>query len=153
MYCGEQDEYKLLAQNKLFSDTLNHYNISPKFIIDPNGDHSTSIASSFPQGLNFLVNVMDTATINTTSVITKDTKKENIYPNPVKGNIYLSSDIHHEIAEVTVLSLSGAILKRFMGNGNERVFPVNELKPGCYLLRVGYTDGVINNIKFLKSVE
>jgi S-formylglutathione hydrolase FrmB len=151
MYCGEQDEYKLLAQNKLFSDSLNHYNISHKFTIDPNGDHSTSIATSFPQGLNFLVNVMDTATIRTTSVIAINTSKINIYPNPVKDKLYLSSDFNLDISEVAVLSLSGVILKRFTGLKSSRIFPVNELKPGCYLLRICHSNGQTSKFRFVKT--
>lgn len=151
MYCGELDEYKLLSQNQLFSDTLTSYGITHTFYIDPDGDHITSLMTSFPMGLNFLKGVMDTATSTNTSVKQEFIQQEFIYPNPVKSNIFLSTNANKEIQEAAILSLSGSLLQRFTIKGNEHSFPVQNLMHGCYLFSITYTDGQVSKFRFVKT--
>ena len=92
-YCGEKDEFLLAKPNEMFSDTLEKYNLPHTYMQDPNGDHVNSLTTSFPQGLNFLYHVMDTAQIRNVTSVNNITASNtlSVYPNPVKDRFFISS--------------------------------------------------------------
>jgi S-formylglutathione hydrolase FrmB len=151
MYCGELDEYKIMSQNQLFSDSLKNRNIIHEFTIDPSGDHVMSLLTSFPQGLNFLVNVMDTATIpNHAAADMHEIASSKIFPNPTKDNLFLSSDFNLKTETATIISLTGSVVKTVQVKGN-KVISVADLAKGCYLLKVNYTNGQYSKFRFVKT--
>jgi len=153
MYCGELDEFKLLSQNKIFSDSLLAYNIPHTFLIDPNGDHVSSLLKSFPEGLNFLYNVMDTAQIrvkpNAISTIHK--QKEYIFPNPAKDRLCFSYSETSGIEKVTIVSITGSTLKTYPILNLKDGLDISALKPGYYLLSIRFHNGKIENYNFVKE--
>jgi S-formylglutathione hydrolase FrmB len=153
IYCGEKDEYKLLPQNKLFSDTLSVYNIVHTYVDDPTGDHVNSLLTSFPQGLNFLCNVMDTAQIKTNlnSVSSIQKQKCYIYPNPAKDFLNFSFSEANDIQKVNIISITGSTLKTYPSQNLKYGLDISGLKPGCYLLSVRFSDGRIENYNFIKA--
>jgi S-formylglutathione hydrolase FrmB len=152
MYCGELDEYKLLSQNQLFSDSLTKYNIPHTFRIDPNGDHIFSLLTSFPLGLNFLYNVMDTSKINTNpnSIVERPIRKNYIFPVPAKNRLYYSSAQYDEIEKITIVSTTGSTIQTFSGKNIEIGLDISALRQGCYLFSVCYSDGRKKNYNFIK---
>jgi len=153
MYCGELDEYKLLPQNRFFSDTLNAYNIKHTFTIDPSGDHVNSLLTSFPQGLNFLYNVMDTAQIriNPNSISSISKQKYHIYPNPASDRLNISSSDTKSVEKVTIFSTTGSTVKTFSAQELNSGLDISILKPGCYLLSVSFFNGQKENYNFIKT--
>jgi len=151
MYCGGADEYKLLSMNQLFSDSLTSRGIAHTFTIDPSGDHVMSLLTSFPQGLNFLVNVMDTASIpNPVAADMHEIAASKIYPNPTKDNLFLSSDFNLEIETATIISITGSVVRTIQLKDN-KVISVADLAKGCYLLKVNYTNGQYSKFRFVKT--
>jgi S-formylglutathione hydrolase FrmB len=153
IYCGEKDEYKLLPQNKLFSDTLSVYNITHTYIDDPTGDHVNSLLTSFPQGLNFLCNVMDTAQIrsNPNSISSIAKQKNYIFPNPAKNQLNFSSSNIDDIQKVTVISITGSSIKTYSSQDLKNGLNISELKPGYYLLSVWSSNGHQESLNFIKT--
>jgi S-formylglutathione hydrolase FrmB len=152
-YCGELDEYKLLTQNQIFSDSLTAHNITHTFKIDPYGDHVNSLLTSFPLGLNFLYGVMDTAQIRTTpnSIITHTNSKNYIFPNPVKDRLRFSYSETDKIEKVSIISIMGSSLKSFSAQNLKNGLDITALKPGYYLLSVTFYNGRKENFNFIKA--
>lgn len=153
MYCGELDDYKLLSQNQLFSDSLSKYNIAHAFRIDPQGDHFISLLTSFPLGLNFLCGVMDTAQIKTNpnSISSITTKRDYIYPNPAKDCLHFSFSKTDGIDKVSIISVSGSVVKTFSAYNLIKGLDISALKSGCYLLSVSFSDGRKESYNFIKT--
>ena len=151
-YCGGKDGYKLLPENQFFSDTLDAYQIAHTFVEDPQGDHVNSLITSFPQGLNFLYNVMDTATIVTEpSAITEfNTRSNFVFPNPVRDRLYLSKKINDARTSISVLTVNGSLIKRYTTEQVNNGIPSENLSPGVYFLSVQEPDRGNQLYRFLK---
>ncbi len=153
MYCGELDGYKLLSQNQLFSDTLTKYQIPHTFKIDPEGDHTQSLASSLPLGINFLYNVMDTSKIDTSSSFVRNNSINNdyIFPNPASDIIYFKTNGIDEINKVVVYSFTGEKILETGGNGIAHGLNISQLNSGLNLVKITYDSGEEKQFKFMKS--
>jgi S-formylglutathione hydrolase FrmB len=154
-YCGEMDEYKLLPQNQLFSDSLNAKGIEHTFRIDPTGEHVTSLLTSFPFGMNFLINVMDTAQIpgEPNFIASKKNVGGFVYPNPATN--YLGIDLlnNAEIINAEIISITGAIINKADYHFRRGGMDISGLKPGHYHLRVFTSDRKTLNFKFVKTIN
>ncbi len=153
LYCGELDGYKLLSQNRLFADTLSKYNIPYTFKIDPTGDHTMSLQTSLPLGLNFLYNVMDTSKIEAKpdAITNYELDYRFIYPNPVKNKLYLSNKATGDIQLIFIYSSDGKIISRNIKTDFINGIDVSELPDGIYILKAIYLNGKEKRNKFIKT--
>jgi S-formylglutathione hydrolase FrmB len=153
MYCGELDEYKLLPQNQLFSDSLTAYNIQHTFRIDPYGDHVNSLITSFPMGLNFLFDVMDTSKVETNhnSITRIEKNKNNLFPNPATDRIYLSTSANEIISNASICTIRGTLLQRFSDTDSKSGIPISSIEPGYYLLLIEFSNGKREIHHFIKA--
>ncbi|MBN1926421.1 MAG: T9SS type A sorting domain-containing protein, partial [Prolixibacteraceae bacterium] len=150
LYCGELDEYRLLSQNQLFSDTLNHYGIEHTFYIDPWGDHISSLIKSMPEGLNFLYNVMtETSSDNDLMEINN---RFSIFPNPAKDYIVIDDKRGTEILSAVFYSAAGNVVRRFTSNGiSPRKLFTGNLPSGCYIVQFEFRNEPAQRFKFIKN--
>jgi S-formylglutathione hydrolase FrmB len=150
IYCGELDEYQLLSQNELFSDSLNHYGIEHTFNIDPYGDHIASLITSLPEGLNFLYEAMTENDPN--SVGTIPDQKFSVFPNPATDCIVFNNRNGVNVNSAIIYSLNGIAIKRFStrhcSNGK---LNIEDLLPGCYILQLNTNNNLKHRLKIVKK--
>lgn len=153
IYCGGKDEYKLLPENEMFVDSLTKYGHSCTKKFDPEGDHVNSLATSFPLGINFLYNVMDTSKIDTGVGIHEFVKAANdyLYPNPAFNQLFLQSENWSEIENATLISSQGSIIENVSKDQLTNGIDINNLHSGYYLLKINYKDGFVSVKKFTKK--
>lgn len=151
-YCGEKDEFKLATPNKMFSDTLNKYQLPHTYTQDPDGDHVSSLPTSLSQGTNFLYSVMDTAQIRVSTKVERITASNNfnLYPNPVKDHLYVSGT-EANLQHLVIYNLSGQrIIQVENYNPGERI-NTNALGKGMYILSLRNHVGHTSTLRFIKQ--
>lgn len=150
-YCGDQDEFKLSRQNKLFSDTLSFYNLPHSYKPDPTGDHVNSLITSFPQGLNFLFQVMDTAKVRIVTKLDQETafSSPEIFPNPAKNRFYVSNA--EKVQRLTVFNLSGQAVLAASKADLQRGINIENLLKGMYIVRLESKNGKLTTCRLLKD--
>lgn len=76
------------------------------------------------------------------------------YPNPVEYELYLKWKLIDKktIATITLFSVNGAILKRFveLENKTSEIIPFEIYPNGNYLLQITYNNGESKTIKIIK---
>ena len=151
-YCGDLDEFKLAKTNKMFSDTLDKYNLPHTYRQDPNGNHTTSLFTSLPQGINFLYQVMDTAQIRTYTFADGITSVNSysIYPNPANEMFFVSGD-NKSIGQISVFNLSGQKLMEIDHPIVEKGINIGKLGSGIYLVSLKDVTGKKSVIRLIKS--
>jgi hypothetical protein len=152
-YCGEQDEFKLVKQNQMFADTLDKYRLAHSYIQDPYGDHVTSLFSSLPQGINFLVHVMDTAqSRNLTSVepLAQSLSSKTIYPNPANDRIFISGNAN-DIRNLVIQNSLGQTLIRVTEYELSNGVDIHRLNHGIYVVVILDKSGNRSSWKLLKK--
>jgi S-formylglutathione hydrolase FrmB len=152
IYCGGKDEYKLLPENELFVDSLIKYDQTYTKKFDADGDHVNSLSTSFPLGLNYLYNLMDTSKIDYVQNISNLAKASNdyIYPNPVLNQLSYKSTSWTDIEDAALISSQGNIIEYLDIENLRNGIAVNYLKSGLYILKVNYKNGFIATKKFIK---
>jgi hypothetical protein len=150
-YCGELDEFKLAKPNKMFSDSLDKYKLPHTYIQDPNGDHSNSLFTSFPQGLNFLYNVMDTSQIKIATWAHQNISANNysIYPNPASDRFFLSGT-SNDLIQIDIFNLWGQKIMQIEDPIIERGIDISSFEKGVYLVSLKFTKGVSTGLKLIK---
>lgn len=149
-YCGGKDEFKLLSQNQMFSDSLEKYHLPHKFVKDSSGDHVTSLFTSMPQGINFLYQVMDTAQVDIHTQIEVQKKADvQIYPNPSTNQIFLSGNTEN-IMQVSFYNLLGQSVLDVSPDADDRIIDIHLLPKGIYLLNFLRNDGSTSVIRLIK---
>ncbi|HPR33347.1 MAG TPA: T9SS type A sorting domain-containing protein, partial [Prolixibacteraceae bacterium] len=153
LYCGERDEYRLLPQNRLFSDTLNANGIDHTFTIDPNGDHILSLISSLPEGINFLFHAMDTATTNPSQApaLFSPTREVSLYPNPTHNVLHIHSNGDAAFVSAELRTLSGSRIRNYSLSGTKTSILCEDLPRGCYFLLVELNNRQSIRLKFMKD--
>ncbi|MCT4640037.1 MAG: leucine-rich repeat protein, partial [Bacteroidales bacterium] len=82
------------------------------------------------------------------SVDLLDSNNYSLYPNPAKDIITLKSN--STISRVTIISISGAVVKVNTDECNEAHINISDIKPGIYILRAQTKDGLIIK-RFIKQ--
>lgn len=99
-------------------------NFRLRFVYDDVGDYSYGVA-------------VDDVTITSSSVLaTSDVSLENklqVYPNPVKDNFYIQSDLK-STSKVSVVDMSGKLVKTFIGKSDS--YNVSDLPKGAYMILI-----------------
>ncbi|MDP3431424.1 MAG: alpha/beta hydrolase-fold protein [Bacteroidota bacterium] len=151
-YCGELDEFKLAKPNQMFSDTLAKYNLPHTYRQDPNGDHTTSLFASLPQGINFLYQVMDTAQIRNYTFADGITSVNSytIYPNPANEMFFVSCD-NKSIGQISVFNLSGQKLLQIDHPIVGKVINIGKLGSGIYLVSLKDLKGKTSTLRLIKK--
>lgn len=150
-YCGGKDEFKLLTQNQMFSDSLDKYHLPHKFVKDSSGDHVTSLATSMPQGINFLYQVMDTAHVDIpTRIQTQKRSEVQIFPNPATDRIYLSGDTK-SIREVAIYGLTGRLMRKVSAISDDQTVELSDLPTGVYLVNLKLENGKTTTQRLVKK--
>ena len=151
-YCGELDEFKLAVPNKMFSDTLDKYQLPHTYIQDPNGDHVNSLFTSLPQGINFLYNVMDTAKIHVGTVVNPTTAANtwSVYPNPAQDRFYVSV-ASTTFQRIVLSNLSGQKVMQIEHPLNNEGFDISTLDKGVYFVSLQNTKGNTSTLRLIKK--
>ncbi len=151
-YCGELDEFKLVKPNQMFSDTLAKYKLPHTYYQDPLGDHVNSLATSLPQGINFLYQVMDTAQfMNVTQV--KNLKAEKVpvlYPNPAVDRFFVS-DVSEDVANIVISNISGQTVIQSRNPVLYEGIDISRLGRGVYLVSLQERNGKISTLRLIKN--
>ncbi len=77
-----------------------------------------------------------------------DSNNYSLYPNPAKDIITLKSN--STISRVTIVSISGAVVKTNVDECNEAHINISDIKPGIYILRAQTKNGLIIK-RFIKQ--
>jgi S-formylglutathione hydrolase FrmB len=151
-YCGDLDEFKLAKTNKMFSDTLTKYNLPHTYRQDPNGDHTTSLFTSLPQGINFLYQVMDTAQIRNYTLADGITSVNSysIYPNPANEMFFISGD-NKSIGQICVFNLSGQKVMQIDHPIVEKGINIGKLGSGLYMVLLKDVTGNTSTLRLIKK--
>ncbi|MBK5245612.1 MAG: T9SS type A sorting domain-containing protein [Eubacteriaceae bacterium] len=151
-YCGELDEFKLAKPNKMFSDSLDKYNLPHTYYQDPKGDHVNSLFTSLPQGINFLYHVMDTAQIRN-AILTGHVIAENtwsVYPNPATDQFFVSGAAGN-FRHITVHNLTGQLVMQIDNPLPYKVINIGKLGSGVYLVSLQSALGNATTIRLIKK--
>lgn len=151
-YCGELDEFKLALPNKMFSDTLDKYHLPHTYKQDPNGDHSNSLVTSFPQGINFLYQVMDTAQIKIGTLV-KDNIAVNtwsVYPNPAKDRFFVSGTTEN-LLSISIHNILGQKVMQVYDSQFHEGIDISKLGNGIYLVTLKSAGGNVSTIRLIKK--
>lgn len=92
-----------------------------------------------------------TINVNLISTGIEETVKSNlkIYPNPVKDNLSVDSDL--PIDKIQIVGITGIVLVNKEGSGvNKTDIPLTNLSRGTYIVRVVYKNGKIDHAKLIK---
>ncbi|WP_415325033.1 T9SS type A sorting domain-containing protein [Chryseobacterium sp. MMS23-Vi53] len=99
-------------------------NFQLRFIYNDAGDYSYGA-------------VIDDLVITSSNVLaTSDVSLENklqVYPNPVKDNLYIKSDLRSN-AKVSVIDMSGKLVKTFTGKSDS--YNLSDLPKGAYMILI-----------------
>lgn len=82
------------------------------------------------------------------AVVEQESVEVNIYPNPVKDILHISSE--NPIQALSVYDLTGRLLINNPKINNAQLH-VSALAKGAYLLQIQYQNGEIGTMKFLKN--
>lgn len=151
-YCGEKDEFKLAATNQMFADTLKKYNIKYTYVRDPEGDHVNSLLTSFPLGINFLYQVMDTAQIR---VVTKSERFQLantplLYPNPATDRFRISG-INQDLNQISIYNSSGRKVMQINRPVLNSAIDIHGLIPGLYYVSLDGSGERSSSFKLIKK--
>jgi S-formylglutathione hydrolase FrmB len=152
-YCGEKDEFKLAKQNQMFADTLDKYHLAHTYLQDPYGDHVTSLFTSLPQGINFLVHVMDTAQIRNLTTIEPPAQYVNpssIYPNPAEDRFFVSGT-SDDIRNLVIQNSFGQTLIMVSQQEIQYGVDIHSLSDGIYYVTIMDKSGNRSSLKLLKK--
>jgi len=151
MYCGEMDEFKLAKPDKMFSDTLAKYNLPYTYSLDPTGDHVYSLIKSFPQGINFLYHVMDTAQIRNITIADKISlaKAWTVYPNPANDRFFVSG-ASNNLLYIDIYNLSGQKVIQIENPIPDKGIDISMLGKGVYIISLKSEKGNIST-KLIKK--
>lgn len=152
MYCGEKDEFMLAKPNRMFADTLKKYNLPHTYIQDPNGDHVNSILTSFPQGINFLYQVMDTAKVRLVTGIDQFnfTGMPFIYPNPA-GDQFRISGMQSDLSQIIIFNSSGQKVLQINRPPANSAIDIHNLIPGLYFVSLESSGKSSSGLKLIKK--
>ena len=151
MYCGEMDEFKLAKPDKMFSDTLAKYNLPYTYSLDPTGYHVYSLIKSFPQGINFLYHVMDTAQIRNITIADKISlaKAWTVYPNPANDRFFVSG-ASNNLLYIDIYNLSGQKVIQIENPIPDKGIDISMLGKGVYIISLKSEKGNIST-KLIKK--
>lgn len=99
-------------------------NFRLRFVYNDAGDYSYGVA-------------IDDVTITSAALATSDISLEDklqIYPNPVKDNLYIKSDLKSN-SKISVIDMSGKLLKTFTGISES--YNLSDLPKGTYMILIG----------------
>jgi S-formylglutathione hydrolase FrmB len=153
-YCGELDEFKLAKPNKMFSDTLDKYNLPHTYKQDPGGDHVYSLFTrlSLPQGIDFLYHVMDTAQIRTGTLVKNITETEvySVYPNPAKDRFYVSGS-SDDLKQIDIRNILGQKVMEVEDPLPNNCIDVSKLGKGIYFVSLQHNSGKTSTVRLIKN--
>jgi hypothetical protein len=112
-------------------------NFQLRFVYDDVGDYSFGV-------------VVDDVVISGNVLATSDVSlkdKVEIYPNPVKDNLYIKSNLKSD-SKISVIDMSGKLLKTFTGKSES--YNLSDLPKGTYMILIDSDKGTIRK-KIIKE--
>ncbi len=112
-------------------------NFQLRFVYNDAGDYSYGAA-------------IDDVTITSATLATSDISSEDkfqMYPNPVKDNLYITSDLKSG-SKVSVVDMSGKLVKKFTGKSGS--YDLSDLPKGTYMILIDEGEKVIRK-KIIKQ--
>ncbi len=87
----------------------------------------------------------DTSALRTTSVKElNDVVDITLYPNPTKEGVYIRIDGNHQLDEVLLVSITGAVSKHpFVSSGEEYYLSLTNVPKGVYVVQMQTSEGLI----------
>jgi S-formylglutathione hydrolase FrmB len=151
-YCGELDEFKLAIPNKMFSDTLDKYHLPHTYIQDPSGDHSTSLITSLPQGIDFLYHVMDTAQIKIGTLVNDNipARAWSVHPNPASNRFFISGATDN-LLNISIHNLLGQKVMQVDGSHLNNGIDISKLGKGIYLVTLNSAGENFSTLRLIKK--
>jgi len=122
--------------------------------IDANGlltasaDGTVTVTATANDASGETATMIVTISNQSTGVNELASQKINIYPNPVKNQLFIELD-NQEVTEITIIDYSGRIVKTITNN-NAKSIDVSDLTQGIYILKVATENGVLTN-RFIKQ--
>lgn len=112
-------------------------NFKMRFVYDDAGDYSYGVVVD---------DIIITSGVLGTSDVSSISDKMKVYPNPIKDNLFIKSDI--KISKISLIDMSGKQLKTFSGNSDK--YDLSDLQNGVYLLLIDNGKEVIKK-KIIKK--
>jgi hypothetical protein len=113
-------------------------NFQLRFVYDDMGDYSyTAVVDD--------VSITAGTTLATSDISLQD--KVEVYPNPVKDNLYIKSDLKSD-SKISVIDMSGKLLKTFTGKSES--YNLSDLPKGTYMILIDSDKGTIRK-KIIKE--
>lgn len=102
--------------------------------------------------VGFTINVMSPTQLSTVSV-SENTPSliTNIFPNPSKDRIFLTSPANSGVMNYSILSFSSQLLKEGRISGEKSEIDIADLSPGIYFVEVKNSAGERSYIRFIKE--
>lgn len=113
-------------------------NFQVRFIYDDAGDYSFGVVVD---DLLITGGVLATSEISVADQV-------KVYPNPVKDNVFVTSDNQNKIGKVSIIDMSGKMIKTFEKKQNS--YDVSDLPEGTYFMTINGDKEVIRK-KIIKE--
>lgn len=110
-----------------------------RFVYDDAGDYSYGVVVD---------NVMITSGVLATSEVSY-ADHINVYPNPVKGNLYIKQSTQNKFEKISVIDQSGKLVKTF--NKASDSYDLSDLPKGIYIIMIINHDGEVVKKKVMKE--
>lgn len=107
-------------------------NFQMRFVYDDVGDYSFGVVVD---DIAITAGVLGTSEVSLADAV-------QVYPNPVKDDLYIQSDLMKSDAEVTVLDMSGRKVKSFTGKYEK--YDLSDLPKGNYLIQINNRKEIIS---------
>lgn len=135
--CGDNDDFKLMAQNKSFADTLTKYGIKHKYETFLGG-HSDLIALRVAVSVQVIDSIFRNTETSIVQQFANNAMVKEYYPVPVVDKLVLcaNSSTKNENIEVCVFNPTGSILYRqtIKSFDTKYEIPTDKLPSGIYFL-------------------
>lgn len=110
-----------------------------RFVYDDAGDYSYGVVVD---------NVMITSGVLATSEVSYADHTE-VYPNPVKGSLYIKQNSQNKVEKISVVDQSGKLVKIFSKGSDS--YDISDLPKGVYMMIIINHDGKIIKKKIMKE--
>ncbi|MGE8513775.1 MAG: T9SS type A sorting domain-containing protein [Chryseobacterium culicis] len=110
-----------------------------RFVYDDAGDYSYGVVVD---------NVMITSGVLATSEVSYADHID-VYPNPVKGNLYIKQNSRNKVEKISVIDQSGKLVRTFSKGSDS--YDVSDLPKGVYIIMIINHDGKIVKKKIMKE--
>ncbi|MCE4065187.1 T9SS type A sorting domain-containing protein [Chryseobacterium gleum] len=111
-----------------------------RFVYDDAGDYSYGVVVD---------NVMITSGVLATSEASYSDHNINVYPNPVKDQVYIKSGLQNKAEKADIIDMSGKLVKTF--DTASDTYDLSDLRKGAYIMIITNNRGEVIRKKIIKE--